>query len=966
MYFIIPKRFLNEYIFIGTLYEDENRSMDKEIYNQKLRSFEFREKYEQNLLQLRTKSLSEISDFFKLTFHIDDKGHFSKVGSGLSVYVRIRKTKRLITDPLDFYYIPQGLKHEGTYLVRLDQMLNYAHLNKESSKRSKINFEIEPCPLSSEAFLTMEKKYNCCINVYNKSLKASSFTYKCYRYSIDKPDAYILNLHHVPECNKYILIINQEEYFDQNFKCPNEGCRHVFYRQDHYDRHLITCTKSSTIKVQVKQKEIKNSDLLISRAREFGLIKSDPINENFVFYDVESALPKSDIKMKKTTVLSTHKLISIAANAYVNGTHSSKVWTVDDMSEKSQIALVQNFLDFCLKAKSSMKVDTQLKNDLDSLKELSGKFHVPNFDMDEISALIQILRPFQDLSIFGYNNSRYDNKMIFPFLIKCLDEKGFVSKDINILKKGTSYFSIRFKGLSFKDLQHFTIPISLDKYMSTWLKESHKLTYPYELFSSIEDVRNCTTFPSVDCFYSAIKGPVDPDLYAKCKEIYEVNHNLPPTHENHWPNFESYLKFYNLSDVEPASRALLLQFKTYKENFGLSPMQFMGLPSFSRQAMLKSYDKSTSSIFTFFDKSTTDDFREQIIGGLTNVYHRHVTTQDEPDCAYSAKFNADGKKWAHISFYDVNAMYPSTFCNKFPCGIGFRWLKKGKYMVKSLMTTKKISIESIQWLDYVQRNDERLVNKAGKRVKLQFGWGSNEHKIGYYYVDGYAVVDEKQIIYEFDGCYFHACEICKRENIAKHDQLRKDFLASLKNVEVVRMSGCKWESICKNLEMENSQISKLLLKSKVLETDLIKYVNQNKLYGFILCDIAPTAACQKFLDVNWPPIIFKDRVNYEDLPDWMQINSNITDFPRKTVVQGMFRNNILLHTDLLAFYLKNGFKISKLHKFYEYEGAKCLKPVYDAVYKARVEATQTGDTLKATAVKLVSNSMYGQMLMVSS
>ena len=157
MYFIIPKRFLNEYIFIGTLYEDENRSMDKEIYNQKLRSFEFREKYEQNLLQLRTKSLSEISDFFKLTFHIDDKGHFSKVGSGLSVYVRIRKTKRLITDPLDFYYIPQGLKHEGTYLVRLDQMLNYAHLNQESSKRSKINFEIEPCPLSSEAFLTMEK-----------------------------------------------------------------------------------------------------------------------------------------------------------------------------------------------------------------------------------------------------------------------------------------------------------------------------------------------------------------------------------------------------------------------------------------------------------------------------------------------------------------------------------------------------------------------------------------------------------------------------------------------------------------------------------------------------------------------------------------------------------------------------------------------------------------------------------------
>ena len=80
----------------------------------------------------------------------------------------------------------------------------------------------------------------------------------------------------------------------------------------------------------------------------------------------------------------------------------------------------------------------------------------------------------------------------------------------------------------------------------------------------------------------------------------------------------------------------------------------------------------------------------------------------------------------------------------------------------------------------------------------------------------------------------------------------------------------------------------------------------------------------------------------------------------------MHGQKILLHTALIKFYLDNGFKLTHIHQFYEYQGEKCLKNVYDTVYRARVEATETCDTLKATAIKLGANAIYGGFLLVST
>ena len=104
-------------------------------------------------------------------------------------------------------------------------------------------------------------------------------------------------------------------------------------------------------------------------------------------------------------------------------------------------------------------------------------------------------------------------------------------------------------------------------------------------------------------------------------------------------------------------------------------------------------------------------------------------------------------------------MYPSVFKEEFPCGIGFEWNIEKDVFRKKLMTVNKISIGSVEWIDFM-RNDDRLIDADGTRQTIQSGWTGNEKKVGQYLVDGYCVVGDKTYVLEFDGCFFHQCEDC--------------------------------------------------------------------------------------------------------------------------------------------------------------------------------------------------------------
>ena len=200
-------------------------------------------------------------------------------------------------------------------------------------------------------------------------------------------------------------------------------------------------------------------------------------------------------------------------------------------------------------------------------------------------------------------------------------------------------------------------------------------------------------------------------------------------------------------------------------------------------------------------------------------------------------------------------MYPSTFGEKYPTGFGFEWTLKGSVFVRRKMTNRKVSIGSIQWLDYMQSTCDEIVDKNGIRVQIQHGWNSEEKMLGRFFLDGYAEVDGKKVIFEYDGCIYHECKQCDREALFKKDESeRNQFLQSLQNTIIIRQSECTWLKKMKTLDY-TPKISPLLFCNRVFPEKMMKMLQEDKLYGFMLVDICGTDDAKKFLDLNWPPTV---------------------------------------------------------------------------------------------------------------
>ena len=646
-YFKIPARYTDAYIFSATLFHRLNYTWNHNTIKAQLRDPEFRELYERNRHRYVENDRREIASYFGLAFVVDDGTDIEPIGQGPQIYLRINKRQIFFTYH-GILYIPEGCFGKSRKIYeRLDGVLEWlGECDQGRRKRVRVTGEtiIEPCPFISKKFRYIEKKYNISINIWEKSFRSGLHQYNVMRTGAFG-DHVEITLHYDRIFDKYFLVTDEDKYFKNLLRCKNvdNGCLYTFANVKRLKEHEKKCEtlEESQKRPKIIQKEFGPSTRLINKAIDFGLFSKFPSNENFLFFDIECVLPKTFIQKNKSVVICTHKFVSIAVNSFINNEHTQKVWVVENSSAEAETDIIESFLKYCYSEYDRMEKNCDALDALDRLSELSD---TPDsfFNENELYELKRLLEPFTELPVFGYNNSKYDNNVIFSHIVKTLDHDKFNIKDVKLLKKGTRYFSIKFNNLHFKDLMNFTCPVSLDKYLKTWTRNFSKLVYPYEHFESIDQIRGCLEFPEKDHFFSTLKGPVDDELYNLCKIIYNEKHGLPASDPEHWPNFESYLKHYNVSDVYPASCGLITQFKTYTENFGLSPMQSLGLPSFARAAMFKLYDAKCPSIFTFPASSdATRVFRENVIGGLCNVYARHVTTTDET-ASYSAKYSNQG------------------------------------------------------------------------------------------------------------------------------------------------------------------------------------------------------------------------------------------------------------------------------------------------------------------------------------
>ena len=118
---------------------------------------------------------------------------------------------------------------------------------------------------------------------------------------------------------------------------------------------------------------------------------------------------------------------------------------------------------------------------------------------------------------------------------------------------------------------------------------------------------------------------------------------------------KDFLIYYNTTDVQPLIEAIQKCFDAYQQYFGQNAYFALSLPSLANSAALNLYDQYSPLAFSF--NTAHNDirllFRESIVGGLVNVYHRKISLNDD-NAEYNAKYSPNGDKYSKILFTDAN------------------------------------------------------------------------------------------------------------------------------------------------------------------------------------------------------------------------------------------------------------------------------------------------------------------------
>ena len=78
--------------------------------------------------------------------------------------------------------------------------------------------------------------------------------------------------------------------------------------------------------------------------------------------------------------------------------------------------------------------------------------------------------------------------------------------------------------------------------------------------------------------------------------------------------------------------------------------------------MFNLFDQSLPYAYSFNEKHSEERelFRHNVLGGLTNIYHRHINTIDEKS-APASRIAPNKDPFNHVTFLDFNSMVSDIF-----------------------------------------------------------------------------------------------------------------------------------------------------------------------------------------------------------------------------------------------------------------------------------------------------------------
>ena len=517
------------------------------------------------------------------------------------------------------------------------------------------------------------------------------------------------------------------------FHCPNKYCFFNTNDKQAFDRHLPSCKNTTSV-------NYKQIDLTWETPKEY-LIRNKLIpkyeNFNFVSFDIET-LGESENRFisEETLLVETHKVASIAIGSNFGG-RKYRVFLRNDFSEESLIKLIHDFW-----------------SELTRLQIEHQKCFPPEFESayNYLGELIDAQGPFGDsilhscrryienlfkLKIVSFNGERFDLPIIFPALLKFWNIKKSTTRSdpLDIIRRGLGIMSLDFRGIKFIDCRNFFPYGSLDQMGKIFKVSDMKLCFPYQAYSTIEEMKQETDWPPYSDFHSTLKPYNDISnlleklhkAFLKAEEFFNISsndffeqlnvysafqnyspstefpHNLqfsvhaksifnldPILYVDSWIKFEElkhlnevsnmadYLKIYNLIDVRVTSASFTKMVQLFHEKFDENLLEYPSLPGVAYRVLWRHFSTKINKPFTFSNAFAwvAADVRAAIQGGLTTVFHCHLEVGDTngifPKTVTHAK---SGKLYKEFLGLDAANLYGFSISQELPTGMGLVYKK---------------------------------------------------------------------------------------------------------------------------------------------------------------------------------------------------------------------------------------------------------------------------------------------------
>ena len=814
-------------------------------------------------------------------------------------------------------------------------------------------------------------------------------------------DKMVLNLHDI----HLSFVMNVPTYL-QKYRC--ESCGRNFRHPAHWKRHQGSCANATEYEFPGGFHKMTPS--IFDRLEEFDIIV--PIEERlypwFIVYDFEAIL--SPVTEEQPTPclkwLRKHEPISVSVASNVTGFEKAKCFVNSD--PKGLIADMMTYMGsiadsacasaeakwasalvdveqqlICYKIKLGDSVDDEAydvdvynegQKELEGLSDDGKKSLISRWEStrDKLTSLLGSLYHYcRQIPVFGFNSAKYDLNLVKAHLIPWLrkdvcPQKDQDTCDVSVIKKGSTYIQIGARRFKFLDISNYLAGgVSYSAFLKAYKIEEAKSYFPYEWFDHVSKL-DFPQLPSYESFYSELKqknvleiSDADDDE----DSMTEIGKARYQELQDIWlqqgmSTFKDFLIYYNNLDVGPFVQAVEKMQKFYFENKIDLFKVAVSVPGIARHWLFQTaHDAKTS--FGLVQPHHDDLYytiKQNIVGGPSIIFTR--------DAEVGRTFirNDPKRPCANIVGWDANALYLDCIDKAMPCGGYVRRIGP------DFKPDSGFSYEDMfHWMDYLIETEDIHILHGRNHI--------SEVRIGPYLVDGYDPIT--RTAYEYNGCYFHGCSDCKKDQ----DELGKERKMHTETKEkYLRLKGYNmriiWEHKFKSQMKSDVKLKQFIRQRQppfyrkhrwtTKESTILAAVVDDTFFGFLEVDIHVPDHLHTYFE-EMPPLFCNTEVKFEDMGAFMQQyvrDRGLSDKPRRLLLSGMRADKILLSSPYLKWLLQKGLMVTKLHQVIEYTPQRCFRKFVQEVSDARRAGdVDSAQKIIAETMKLIGNSGYGSLIM---